>query len=404
MSKIYVMGRMGSDYRKKVDKWLGNVNLNEATAAFNYGLQGQKLRDFMDERQHAKLNDLPIINHVQFGNKFDSVEAVRQAGMSAPMSWKYRDRGEIPEKFFPNNTTLLIQKPYYSLGGKGIERVTNLEDVPGRTHYLQEEIRNRRYELRCIAMAWVPPEQWLFQKRIHDGGEEVLAWNNHNGGKFITVENSNEPLFNRVREDVKKMLPLFNYGFGAVDFIVQNNPGGKLKHFFIEWNLAPGWTMDRTEAWYEPNFLALQNFDQDAIEAFSEGILLAELKEGNRDRAAQYPHRQGRGPALNFDDPPVPPRRMWDELVREYEQEQDGPELRYNVAARVNNNGTPPNYEFMGPVVIRNENVTEILNQEGWDGMYIPSTCPVDMTDLYVRVGTYSYCCPTCGFQMEVQG
>jgi hypothetical protein len=395
------MGRRGSDYRKKVDKWLGNVNLNQATAAFNYGLQGQRLQEFMDQRQHLRLNNLPIINHMQFGNKFDCIQAVQKAGMSAPESWRYRDRDVIPEKYFPGNGTRLIQKPYYSLGGKGIERVEKLEDVPGRTHYLQEEITNRRYELRCIAMAWIPPEEWLFQKRIHDGGEEVLAWNNHNGGKFVTVENPHEPLFNRVREDVKKMLPLFNYGFGAVDFIIQNNPGGRLKHFFIEWNLAPGWTMERTELWYKPRFERLQTFDQDALEAFSEGILLEEFNEGYADRAQRYPNRQGRGPALNIWNIPEPGEReepMWDAPnINQLEQ-------RYMEVMEGLNRREPEVHieHYLGPIVTYNSNVRDILEDQGWDDQYKKFTCPVDGAAYYVRKKNFVFHCPTCGYQLEV--
>jgi hypothetical protein len=87
------------------------------------------------------------------------------------------------------------------------------------------------------------------------------------------------------------MLPLLRYQFGAVDFIIQNNPGGKLKHFFIEWNLAPGWTIKRTEDWYLDKFSELKNETLDSIEAYESGLLKENIKDyEGKDEDGRKPH------------------------------------------------------------------------------------------------------------------
>ena len=314
--KVAVIGRAGSDYRKKIDAWLGKVPLGQAQAVFNYGLQGGKLKDF--EATHPRLLDLPILNHEHHGNKLQTALTTEKAGMSVPRSFK---RAEYKAQY-PNGQKRfkVIAKPYYSLGGKGIERVGGIEDVNGRTHYMQEEITDRRYELRVVCMSWISPNKWLFQKRVHPDGNAELAWNNHNGGKFITVENPNEALFQRVRADVEKMMPLLGYQFGAVDFIIKNNPGGKLKHYFIEWNLAPGWTMKRSEEWYKENFLKLKDVSLEDFEAYETGMLWEDLQEEEQQEPGRLYIRGQDQPApaapLNWGDdlldldeePPVVPK------------------------------------------------------------------------------------------------
>lgn len=281
-TKVHVFGRPGSDYMKKLRRWMGSP-LAASHIAINYGLQGAKLRTKLEDRKFNKLNNIPVINLKQYGNKYECVKGAEDAGVPVPPTVKPRD-------FMGEDRDGWIQKPYYSLGGRDIERVKNIDDVPRRTHYLQKEIKNRRYELRCIAMAWVKPKDWLFQKRVHEGGEDILAWNHHNGGKFITVENPNEPLFARVRKDMIKLMKKFNYQFGAGDFLIQNpgERGAPLKHYFIEWNLAPGWTMERTEVWYKNNWEKLINFSQEDIENMIEGIFPFENNWGEL-----APHRPG---------------------------------------------------------------------------------------------------------------
>lgn len=266
--KVKVFGRHGSDYMKAIKGWLGNHKIAECNIAFNYGLQGQKLKDY--HAKYPQLQRLPIFNHEHIGNKYVHVEVARTAGVPVPITCHKPE--EYPYAERPDGFRW-IAKPYYSLGGRDIDYHDEGNEVPN-THYVQQKIDNRRYEMRVHAWAWIDPKDWIFQKRVHEDGENVLCWNAHNGGKFITVENPDEPLFERLREDTKKLMKAFGYQFGAADFIVQN-PGKKgkmLKHYFMEWNLAPGWTLDRTEAKYKECFEALQFLNREQVDLLMEGI------------------------------------------------------------------------------------------------------------------------------------
>jgi hypothetical protein len=344
--KIAVIGRAGSVYRKQIKNWLGSTPVSQAQGAFNYGLQGQKLREFMGARNNRRLRNLPILNHEQLGNKYECIKGAQDAGVMTPASWQYRDRAAI-------DVDKLIIKPYYSLGGRNISRIGNLEAITPeeqRTHYIQEEITNRRYELRCVAMSWIDPKDWLFQKRVHENGDEELAWNHHNGGKFITVEDPSEPLFDRVRKDVKTLMKAFNYQFGAVDFIVQNpgRRGEPLRHYFIEWNLAPGWTLERTAEWYEKNFKKLCDFTQEEYQALSDGMLLSEIRGEQNHRARNYlgvGNGNGDYRFIAVDELPDDP----DDLGIEMDEEEDEPEERLWEPVRPAPAPRPQNPDY-GPI------------------------------------------------------
>ncbi len=262
--KVKVFGRHGSDYMKAIKKWLGNHKIAECNLAFNYGLQGKKLQDY--HAKYPQLQRLPILNHQQVGNKYDHVALAASAGVKTPSTNRNADG--------LGQEVTWIQKPYYSLGGRDISVYQHGAPLP-KTHYLQEKIENRRYEMRVHAWAWVDPKDWIFQKRVHEDGENVLCWNHHNGGKFITVDNPTDPLHNRLRKDVKKLMKKFGYHFGAADFIIQNpgERGKKLISYFIEWNLAPGWTLERIEVLYKDYFERLQNLTKDDIDLLIEGIM-----------------------------------------------------------------------------------------------------------------------------------
>jgi hypothetical protein len=166
-----------------------------------------------------------------------------------------------------------IIKPYYSLGGRDIRRYERGSNVPA-THYLQKDLSStRRYEVRVHAMAWVPPEQWIIQKRVHEDGETQLTWNHHTGGTFITVNDTTDPLFVRIKETTAALMRTLGYQFGAADFIVCNagERGRPLPHYFIEWNLAPGWTLDHIRDYYISAFRALSRMDIDDVTMMLEG-------------------------------------------------------------------------------------------------------------------------------------
>jgi ribosomal protein S27AE len=317
MNKVKVFGRRGSTYRKTIDDWMGNNRIRESHLAVNYGLQGEKLDSYLE--RNPGIHGMPVFNMKQAGNKFDQVVTASDAGVCAPNSWREGNliQAEDVEKF--------IVKPNYSLGGRDIN-VWDGEPIADNM-YLQDRVMNRRYEIRVHAFAWVDPEKWLFQKRVHPDGDDVLAWNFHNGGKFITIEDPHDPLHNRIRESVKTCMKALGYSFGGADFIIQNpgNRGEELKHYFIEWNLAPGWTLENTEEYYKSSFLLLQDIEMDMVDAILEGIYPWEWERDQdgpppvewAEHAALHDVEAGinvdNAPRLFHDDiVPVPnPNRAW---------------------------------------------------------------------------------------------
>jgi hypothetical protein len=257
-----MIGRGGSTYMQQIRERLGNYRIQNCHAAANWGLQGERRSTY--HRNYPAITRLPILNDEQFGNKFDCIRAVGAAGVPIPESVP---RQQVTE-------TGWIKKPYYSLGGRDIARLVVGEEVPN-THYMQREITNRRYEMRVHCAAWINPRDWVFQKRVHEDGDEQLTWNHHTGGSFITVNEPTDPLHDRLRETVKTIMQVLGYQFGAVDFIIQNpgERGQPLQHYFIEFNLAPGWTLDRIRDWYYSTFDALTELTVDDINFMKDGAL-----------------------------------------------------------------------------------------------------------------------------------
>lgn len=265
-NRVFVFGRPGSDYMKHIRKWMGNHKIAQCHAAVNYGLQGQKLESKL--ASFPQLNHMPIMNFRQAGNKFEQVQLAGQAGVTVPKSWHPREFNEQMQY----EEGKYIVKPYYSLGGRGVKEWDGKPVSANK--YIQERIPNRRYEMRIHAFAWMDPSTWIHQKRIHEGGEDVLAWNHHNGGKFVTVKHPTDPLHMRMIETMKTLFSTFGYQFGAGDFIIKNpgERGAPLEHYFIEWNLATGWTLEHIEEYYKTAFLKLQDMELDELQAMTEGI------------------------------------------------------------------------------------------------------------------------------------
>jgi hypothetical protein len=254
--RIKVLSRRGSRTGTIMREILGNRNISNCEVAVNFGLQGDGLRQY--EQRYPSITRLPIMNHRQYGNKYDHIQQALHVGVPAPLSSNHITGNEM-------NSGEWIAKPFYSQQGRGIYRINSRSrrrqfEVQRRSHYAQREITNRRYELRVHAWSWVDPSQWIFQKRLHERGDEVLAWNHDNGGNFVTVTDPTNPLHDRIREDIKKLFTAFGYCFGAVDFIVQTpgSRGAQIPHYFIEWNLCPGWTLDHVRDSYQAAFEALE--------------------------------------------------------------------------------------------------------------------------------------------------
>ena len=213
--------------------------------------------------RNPSITRLPILNHIQYGNKFDCIIQARENGVPAPASNRTVWQVPIDGSW--------IVKPYYSLGGRGIVPYTGQHTQ--NNVYFQERIMNRRYEMRVHAFKWTDPNTWIFQKRVHPDGDEQLTWNHHTGGHFVTINEPTDPLHDRLRVDVAKLMDIFGYQFGACDFIVTNagERGAQLPHYFLEWNLSPGWTLDTTRDAYISAFQDLNTMTQEAFNALIEG-------------------------------------------------------------------------------------------------------------------------------------
>jgi hypothetical protein len=226
----------------------------------NYGLSGTKLDNW-------RLETIPrlrrgMINSSIFGNKLMCCEAVRAVGVPVPETPRI-DGNWIPDTM----AAAWIVKPLASFGGRGIVPYSGQAITPRQ--YLQKRVTNRRYELRVHAVKWLPVEEWLVSKRTHPDGEAQLTWNHHQGGSFanISMQEGNTGVFKRAKEYAKKVIETLGYDFSAVDFIVQNSPTGvqELPVWFIEANLAPGFTSDRTREFYCDAFMKLAQQDTPAI-------------------------------------------------------------------------------------------------------------------------------------------
>jgi hypothetical protein len=302
---------------------LGNHRIANCHAGINWGLQGDRLATYY--RTYPAINRLPMLNHQQYGNKFECVKAVQAVGVPVPESLSSIPTGE---------TDGWIMKPYYSLGGRDISRLTNGhyvgEMVIPDTHYVQKEITNRRYEIRVHCAAWLDPSAWVFQKRVHDDGDNQLTWNHHTGGRFITVDNPTDPLHGRIRDSVKTIMRVLGYQFGAVDFIIQNpgTRGQPLEHFFIEFNLAPGWTLERIQEWYHNTFKLLENLTVDDINFMKEG---AQFSDTDRFALAEVLPPEDEEVDIAEDVPEEMPTtaRQWARLAREFEPVPEHTVFRY---------------------------------------------------------------------------
>ncbi len=271
-------------YLNDIARLVGSNRISDAHLAINYGYQGDRLRDY--RRRYPNIDRLPMINREQFGNKYQCVIAARDAGVPIPVS---AHAGNLSEVDMDARTWII--KPYYSLGGRDIHRYDGHSPVPA-THYLQEDLSaRRRYEIRVHVFAWMSPESWIFQKRVHDEGEDQLTWNRHTGGRFITINDPSDALFQRVRESCQRLMSVLGYQFGAVDFIICNSGerGVPLPHYFLEWNLAPGFTLDAIRDYYVAAFNALKTLTMDDVMSMLEQ---GELQTPAVNEPEELPHQE----------------------------------------------------------------------------------------------------------------
>lgn len=189
----------------------------------NYGLAGEKLEQFF--RRFPAARKIPMLNRSIGHSKLSVVRRAAKKDILVPESkttlLKADDKGDF------------IEKRIASIGGKGIILARG-KGALGRKYY-QKFIKNRRYELRVHAFAWIPRNEWRVQKRI--GDKKEIAWNYKNGGRFITVKNPTAyGTFVRAMEVSEAILEMLGMAFGAVDFLVDEAH----QVYFIEINSAPG--------------------------------------------------------------------------------------------------------------------------------------------------------------------
>lgn len=230
MAKIRIMGKKGSKAckaivdRAGVPRYLGKKHENTTDVLVNYGLAGEKLRQYYTRFPSAKR--IPTINKNAGHSKLRVVNQAKNAGILVPNSKLALSKID--------NKADWIEKKLSSQGGKGICRAKNKSAMKGK--YYQEFIKNRLYELRVHAFRWLDKEDYGIQKRLGDNNE--IAWNFSQGGRFITVNSRGYGIFESAVDISNKILDLLGMSFGAADFIVDN----KKDLYFIEVNSAPGFS------------------------------------------------------------------------------------------------------------------------------------------------------------------
>lgn len=200
----------------------------------NWGLYGEDLRKVF--RKYRTLSENSVILNKKYpGNKFDAIVTAHNAGVPVPDTQRQLD-------FFESGW---ISKPFNSGGGRNIFRIDSPANMSihqmratGTSSYVQREVPNRKYEVRCTAFKWMPHEKWGMWKKLCSDREQ-LCWNHEQGGVFEKVDPPhNYPLFDRIKEHCRKLLDAFGIEFGAFDFIV----GEDWNEMFLEVNMRPGFT------------------------------------------------------------------------------------------------------------------------------------------------------------------
>ncbi len=223
---IRIIGIKGSQSCKAIvdgtslRRYAGNKHRTDAL--INYGLTGQKLRNFYSRLPSAR--DIPMINRSVGHSKLKAVNMVKRHGILVPDSRLELNRSDKLSNW--------IEKRFNSQSGYGICKARGRRKLAKK--YYQRFVKDRKYELRVHGFQWIDPKRWRVQKRYGKQGE--IAWNFRNGGHFSTVHNTDQPTFRKAIKMTGEALGILGMGFGAADFIVDRN--GDI--YFIEVNSCPG--------------------------------------------------------------------------------------------------------------------------------------------------------------------
>jgi len=229
-SKVRLVGKKGSKSCKEIREGAEILGYFKKPAVLpevivNYGLAGAKLDSFFKKFPSARR--VPMLNRSIGYSKLTVCHRAEKKDIPVPESRQRLEHGSKRDEW--------IEKRTNSIGGKGICIARGTGSIGGK--YYQKFIKNRRYELRVHAFAWIPKSEWRVQKRL--GSADEIAWNYKNGGHFVTVKNPGaSKTFVQSQEISEKVLDMLGMSFGAVDFLVDTN----YNLYFIEINSAPGFS------------------------------------------------------------------------------------------------------------------------------------------------------------------
>lgn len=240
--EIRMMCRKGSRSCAEIVKGAGIKRyLGKADVLINYGLTGQKFKNFY--RQFSFAKSIPTINKLVGRSKYEVIQLADRNGILAPES-----RLELGKLTKLNNW---IEKRFNSQAGYGIRKARGKSRLPNK--YYQRFVNNRISELRVHGFRWITSENWNVQRRC--GKEEEIAWNFNRGGHFSSIR---IPMnYKDCREAIKItgiILHLLNMAFGACDFIIDTDKNV----WFIEINSCPGFTEPSREIYIDA-FTDLKN-------------------------------------------------------------------------------------------------------------------------------------------------
>jgi hypothetical protein len=196
---------------------------NKIQILINYGLAGKYLADYYTKTPSART--IPTLNRYIGRSKYGAIKDARKAHILVPETTLTLSKSVTIDEW--------IEKKIHSVRGIGICKATKKRKII-KNKYFQKFIQNRNYELRVHAFRWTTG--WAIQKRI--GPPDKIAWNFHQGGRFITIKNPNVGIFSEACKIAEKILKIRKMAFGAVDFIIDKD----LNIYFIEINSAPGFT------------------------------------------------------------------------------------------------------------------------------------------------------------------
>jgi hypothetical protein len=240
----------------------------DADVVINYGVQGNRLKDYIS-RYPGFLNHPGrlFLNLYQYGNKLKCIQQVCESVLCPPST-------SDKDSWMINNTDEWIAKPYWSIGGRNIVPAREYIDNGGpQKCYFQKSLQHdRAFEIRVHYFKWMDKSTWFVQKKTHKEGNDALTWNHHTGGKFTSINSSrkkyspnahNEGAFGKAKDAAELAGPLLGYQFGAADFIADYE--GNV--YFLEWNLAPGITIDACQEYYYNAFRVLRDMSYDNIKS-----------------------------------------------------------------------------------------------------------------------------------------